>query len=101
MDSLNDYYGDDVWLDEKQATEIRKYLLDNAADHSSQSRSRTFATGPEQVPHFLKSRIRAISSASIMKLPPDSFGAMRMWEVPVTAKPATAVPMPVSTTSIR
>lgn len=47
MDSLDDHYGDDASLDETQAAEIRSYLLDNAADRASQSRSRAFATGSD------------------------------------------------------
>lgn len=45
MDSLDAHYGDDASLDAKQATEIRGYLFENAADHASQSRSRAFAKG--------------------------------------------------------
>lgn len=47
MDSLDDHYGDDASLDETQAAEIRSYLLDNAADRASLSRSRAFAMGSD------------------------------------------------------
>lgn len=43
MDTLREHYGDDASLDEKQAAEIRSYLINNAADRTSQSRSRAFA----------------------------------------------------------
>lgn len=43
MDSLGEHYGDDASLDEKQAAEIRSYLINNAAGRTSQSRSRAFA----------------------------------------------------------
>jgi len=47
MDSLVDHYGDDASLDEIQATEIRGYLLENAADRASQSRARAFSAGSD------------------------------------------------------
>jgi len=43
MDSLSEHYGDDASLDEKQAAEIRSYLINNAAGPTGQSRSRAFA----------------------------------------------------------
>ena len=45
MDSLGEHYGDDASLDEIQATEIRGYLLDNAADRARLSRARAFSAG--------------------------------------------------------
>lgn len=47
MDLLDDHYGDDASLDETQTAEIRSYLLDNAADRASLSRSRAFARGAD------------------------------------------------------
>ena len=47
MDSLEEHYGDDASLDEMPATEIRGYLLENAADRASQSRSRAFSAGSD------------------------------------------------------
>jgi len=47
MDSLLEHYGDDASLDELQATEIRSYLLDNAANRASLSRSRAFSAGSD------------------------------------------------------
>jgi hypothetical protein len=43
MDALDDHYGDDASLDERQAAEIRSYLIDNAASQTEKSRSRAFA----------------------------------------------------------
>ena len=43
MDALGDHYGDDASVDEAEATTIRRYLVDHAADRSSLSRSRAFA----------------------------------------------------------
>jgi hypothetical protein len=43
MNTLDDHYGDDASLDPQLADEIRGYLLGNAADRSSLSRSRAFA----------------------------------------------------------
>jgi len=45
MVTLDDHYGDDASLDETEATEIRGYLLANAADRASQSRARAFSAG--------------------------------------------------------
>ncbi len=45
MDALERHYGDDASLDGVQATEIRTYLLENAADRSSESRARAFSAG--------------------------------------------------------
>jgi hypothetical protein len=47
MDSLEEHYGDDASLDEMPATEIRGYLLENAADRASQSRARAFSAGSD------------------------------------------------------
>lgn len=47
MDALVDHYGDDASLDEKQAAEIRGYLLENAADRAGQSRARAFSSGSD------------------------------------------------------
>jgi len=47
MDSLVEHYGDHASLDEVQATEIRGYLLDNAADRASLSSARAFSAGSE------------------------------------------------------
>jgi len=46
MDTLSVHYGDDASLEAPQAEAIRRYLLDNAADRASESRSRAFAAGP-------------------------------------------------------
>ena len=46
MDNLENHFGDDASLDAQQTREIRDYLLANAADQSSKSRSRSFAKGP-------------------------------------------------------
>ncbi len=43
MGSLQEHYGDDASLDGKQAAEIRSYLINNAADRTSQSRSHAIA----------------------------------------------------------
>lgn len=45
MGALDEHFGDDASLDEQQATQIRNYLVNNAADRSGQSRSRAFAAG--------------------------------------------------------
>jgi hypothetical protein len=45
MDSLVEHYGDDASLDELQATEIRGYLLNNAAERARLSRARAFSAG--------------------------------------------------------
>ena len=45
MDALHAHYGDDASLDDQQAAEIRRYLLDNAAEHAGLSRSRALAIG--------------------------------------------------------
>jgi len=47
MESLVEHYGDDASLDELQATEIRSYLLDNAADRARLSRARAFSAGSD------------------------------------------------------
>jgi hypothetical protein len=47
MDLLVEHYGDDASLDETQATEIRSYLLENAADRASESRARAFSSGSD------------------------------------------------------
>jgi hypothetical protein len=47
MDALVDHYGDDASLDELQAAEIRRYLLENAADRAGQSRTRAFSSGSD------------------------------------------------------
>ena len=46
MGNLEDHFGDDASLDAQQSAQIRKYLLTYAADVSSKSRSRAFASGP-------------------------------------------------------
>jgi hypothetical protein len=45
MNSLEDHYGDDASLEPALAEAIRRYLLENAADLASQSRSRAFVAG--------------------------------------------------------
>ena len=45
MDSLGKHYGDDASLDGAQSAGIRRYLIANAADRSTLSRSRAFAVG--------------------------------------------------------
>jgi hypothetical protein len=47
MDALAEHYGDDASLGEMQASEIRGYLLENAADRASRSRARAFSAGPD------------------------------------------------------
>jgi hypothetical protein len=47
MDALGEHYGDDASLDEVQAAEIRRFLLDNAAEHERASRARAFAAGSD------------------------------------------------------
>jgi len=47
MDSLLEHYGDDASLDELQATEIRGYLLNNAAERARLSRARAFSAGSD------------------------------------------------------
>lgn len=44
MDSLDGHYGDDATMDPALAARIRHYLAGNAADRSSLSRSRAFAS---------------------------------------------------------
>jgi hypothetical protein len=46
VDGLSDHYGDDASLDARQTAEIRSYLVKNAADNATRSRSRAFAAGP-------------------------------------------------------
>jgi hypothetical protein len=48
MNSLAEHYGDDASLDELHATEIRGYLLDNAADRAGSSRARAFAAAADR-----------------------------------------------------
>lgn len=45
MNALDNHYGDDASLEPQLAEEIRAYLLANAADRASPSRSRAFAAG--------------------------------------------------------
>ena len=45
MSALDEHYGDDASLDERQVADIRRYLLNNAADRADLSRARAFAAG--------------------------------------------------------
>jgi hypothetical protein len=59
MASLEDHYGDDASLAEKETVEILNYLLTNAADITSHSRSRAFASGSsadEGLPRITKTK---------------------------------------------
>jgi hypothetical protein len=47
MGSLQEHYGDDASLEDTQVDALRSYLVANAADRSSQSRSQAFGRGDQ------------------------------------------------------
>ena len=92
MSTVDEHYGDDASLDERQAADIRRYLLDNAADRAELSRARAFSAGSAAVtelPRITQTRYFRREHAEI----PQAVSA--------TAWPVTRTPMAVSTMSIR